>query len=762
MIPAPTRRLLNRAYVYAMRMHGSQTRASGDPYFAHPDRGGRDPHRLPARHGHHRHRPAARRHRGHRSQPRGDRPPVRPGDRRAGGGRHQALASGDHRRPQAPGGEPAQVHPRRLASDVRVLLVKLADRLHNMRTLHFIKSAAKRERIARETLDIYAPLARSIGCHRICTELEELAFSHLNPVARDAIMRRLDTLRAGQGEAVRWPARRSSAEAGRGGHSGQGLRAGEERLFDLAQAAAQIHRLRPALRHLRLPRDRRYRGRLLPRARRHPPRLALRAGAGSRTSSPRPSATTTARCTPPWWARAPCASRCRSAPRPWTGWPSRAWRPTGATRTRPTASTRRPPPPPAGADPLENLRQLVQVLEQGGDAEDLLEHAKLEMFLDQVFVFTPKGKLISLPRGRHAAGFRLRRAHRCRRHLPGRQDQRRASAPAHRAAERRCGGGGARRQGRGAPRLAQPHRHRPRPLGHPPPHPPDRKGGATSAWARPPWSRPSSARARPCAGVSLRPALDRFAAATEADLFEAVGRVRVSPTQVLETVFPGLKETEKAAASERRRIEDGEGARFYVQGGGLAAGRGAPLRPLLQSRARRPHRRHRPGGPRRGRPHHRLRHPGPVRGSRGAVARPAMDPGGRAQHPLRRPPARHHPRWPRRHGPDLHHHRRGRRQHHRRQHAPPPFGLLRRRLRPRGQGRPPPHPHRRRPARLPRRGDRGTGAGARANLSPPPCLFTGEGDHPALLRGGGGGARPRAQRPPPFHPRRDSAIKALS
>ena len=75
-----------------------------------------------------------------------------------------------------------------------MLLVKLADRLHNMRTLHFIKSAAKRERIARETLDIYAPLARSIGCHRICIELEELAFSHLNPVARDAILRRLDTL----------------------------------------------------------------------------------------------------------------------------------------------------------------------------------------------------------------------------------------------------------------------------------------------------------------------------------------------------------------------------------------------------------------------------------------------------------------------------------------------------------------------------------------------------------------------------------------
>ena len=87
-----------------------------------------------------------------------------------------------------------------------------------------------------------------------------------------------------------------------------------------------------------------------------------------------------------------------------------------------------------GRDPLANLRQLVQVLEHGGDAEELVEHAKLEMFLDQVFVFTPKGRLISLPRGAHAARLRLRGAHRRRRHLRRREDQRRAAAAAHRAA----------------------------------------------------------------------------------------------------------------------------------------------------------------------------------------------------------------------------------------------------------------------------------------------------------------------------------------
>jgi GTP pyrophosphokinase/guanosine-3',5'-bis(diphosphate) 3'-pyrophosphohydrolase len=74
------------------------------------------------------------------------------------------------------------------------------------------------------------------------------------------------------------------------------------------------------------------------------------------------------------------------------------------------------------------------------------------------------------------------------------------------------------------------------------------------------------------ADVSLRPALDRFAAVSEADFLVAVGRGQITPAQVLEVVFPGLKETEKAAASARRRIEDGKGARFYVRGGGLTPG----------------------------------------------------------------------------------------------------------------------------------------------------------------------------------------------
>lgn len=89
-----------------------------------------------------------------------------------------------------------------ITDDVRVLLVKLCDRLHNMRTLHFMPKQEKRERIARETLEIYAPLARRIGVNRICVELEDLAFRNINPDAYESITRRLAALRTTRASAI--------------------------------------------------------------------------------------------------------------------------------------------------------------------------------------------------------------------------------------------------------------------------------------------------------------------------------------------------------------------------------------------------------------------------------------------------------------------------------------------------------------------------------------------------------------------------------
>ena len=89
-----------------------------------------------------------------------------------------------------------------LSDDIRVLLVKLADRLHNMRTLHHIPNEDKRRRIARETMDIYAPLAERIGMYEMMNEMQTLAFQELEPDAYASITRRLKQLTEQGGDLV--------------------------------------------------------------------------------------------------------------------------------------------------------------------------------------------------------------------------------------------------------------------------------------------------------------------------------------------------------------------------------------------------------------------------------------------------------------------------------------------------------------------------------------------------------------------------------
>nr|MBA2467299.1 bifunctional (p)ppGpp synthetase/guanosine-3',5'-bis(diphosphate) 3'-pyrophosphohydrolase [Sphingomonas sp.] len=89
-----------------------------------------------------------------------------------------------------------------LSDDIRVLLVKLADRLHNMRTLHHVPDEDKRRRIARETMDIYAPLAERIGMYEIMNEMQTLAFRELEPDAFASITRRLKLLHDQGGDII--------------------------------------------------------------------------------------------------------------------------------------------------------------------------------------------------------------------------------------------------------------------------------------------------------------------------------------------------------------------------------------------------------------------------------------------------------------------------------------------------------------------------------------------------------------------------------
>src|SRR6266581_9304686 len=173
--------LLNRAYVYAMMAHGTQLRASGDPYFSHPlevaailtDLKLDDATIV-----------AALLH-----DTIEDTEATRAEIDEKFGPEIGALVDGltklkklDLVTREAKQAENLRKLLLAIAADVRVLLIKLADRLHNMRTLDFMPPEARR-RTAEETLDIYAPLAGRMGMHELREELENLAFHELNPEA---------------------------------------------------------------------------------------------------------------------------------------------------------------------------------------------------------------------------------------------------------------------------------------------------------------------------------------------------------------------------------------------------------------------------------------------------------------------------------------------------------------------------------------------------------------------------------------------------
>jgi GTP pyrophosphokinase len=185
---------LNRAYVFTVQMHGTQKRASGDPYFSHPvevaglmtdlkmdedtiitallhdtvedtltsiedieKRFGPEVARLVD------------------GVTKLSKIEAQTEDERAAENLRKFLLA--------------------ISDDIRVLLVKLADRLHNMRTLHFIKSPDKRRRIAKETMDIYASLAERIGMYEYMREMQLLAFEQLEPEAYQTITGRLKQIR---------------------------------------------------------------------------------------------------------------------------------------------------------------------------------------------------------------------------------------------------------------------------------------------------------------------------------------------------------------------------------------------------------------------------------------------------------------------------------------------------------------------------------------------------------------------------------------
>ena len=380
--------MLNRAYVFGLKKHGNQMRASGDPYFSHPVEvaGILAEMKLDT----------ASIVTGLLHDTIEDTDATREEIARLFGESVARLVDGvtklSRLEVQSESTKEAE-NLRKLvlamSSDIRVLLVKLADRLHNMRTLHHIKDPARRRRIALETMDLYAPLASRIGMERVKRELEELAFAELNPDGRASVLARQDYLRE-RGERlvpeIEAELIKTLEEGGLVAQvSGrektpysiwrkmQNKNVSFEQLADIMafriivsdvaqcyQALGLLHGSYQVIPgrfkdYISVPKPNGYRslhtGVIGP--------LGQRIEIQIRTEEMQDQA-----------ERGVAAHWIYKQGGPSTDAPQYAW-----------------------------LRSLIEILDKAPNAEEFLEHTKLEMFHDQVFCFTPKGKLIALPKG---------------------------------------------------------------------------------------------------------------------------------------------------------------------------------------------------------------------------------------------------------------------------------------------------------------------------------------------------------------------------
>jgi len=385
---------LNRAYVFAMKVHGSQTRLSGDPYFSHP---------LEVA--------------GILTEYKVDVASIITAllhdtiedtettleDVTSQFGKEIAqLVDGvtkltriEFQSDQAKQAENFRKFVLAMSEDIRVLLVKLADRLHNMRTLHFIDKVEKRRRIAVETMDIYAPLAERIGMQGMKNELEDLAFGELNPDARKSILKRLDFLRQKGGDLVPriiTELEKTLADNGiqatiRGREKTpfsvwdkmQEQDVGFEQLSDIMAFRVIVDSVEDCYRALGIA---------------HGAYPVVPGRFKDYLSTPKPNGYQSLHTGVFGPERQRIELQIRTAEMHDVAEHGVAahwnYKQNGSAKTAPQ---------------YRWLRELLDILEHAAGPEEFLEHTKLEMFKDQVFCFTPRGDLINLPRGATPVDF---------------------------------------------------------------------------------------------------------------------------------------------------------------------------------------------------------------------------------------------------------------------------------------------------------------------------------------------------------------------
>jgi len=388
---------LNKAFVYTVKMHGSQTRASGDPYFSHPVEVAGilagmklDWKTIAAGLLHDTLEDTLATHDELEKQFGKDIVKLVDGVTKLSQLEMQGAA--------AKQGENFRKLVLAMSEDIRVLLIKLADRLHNMRTLHFIDKPEKRQRIARETLELYAPLAERIGISKIKEELQDIAFGELYPDVRDSITTRMAALKE-DNENVSIVDRviaEVKTKLNEGGLPDADVYGREKRPYSIWRKMERLHVGFEALADIVAFRV------LVKNIEECYQALGIIHGAyravpelfDDYISNPKPNGYRSLHTTVigPEKRRIEIQIRTQEmhdinemgVAAHWAYKQSQ-----GAT----------------DGEQYRWLRQLLEILENSQQPEEFLEHTKLELFQDQVFCFTPKGELIALPRGATPVDF---------------------------------------------------------------------------------------------------------------------------------------------------------------------------------------------------------------------------------------------------------------------------------------------------------------------------------------------------------------------
>jgi GTP diphosphokinase / guanosine-3',5'-bis(diphosphate) 3'-diphosphatase len=389
--------LLNRAYVFTVQKHGSQKRASGDPYFSHPVEVAGiltdlklDTDTIITALLH---------------DTLEDTLATAEEVEQLFGPNVARLVDGVTKLSQIEAKEIAAETDKEKAAenlrkfllamsdDIRVLLVKLADRLHNMRTLHHIPKEEKRRRIARETMEIYAPLAERVGMYEFMREMQLLAFRELEPDAYHTITQRLDKLSRGGEDRVRKISRDitellaqqgiAAEVTGREKHPYSIWRKMQERHVSFEQVTDII-----AFRVITPTREDCYRalGILHAKWKMVPGKFK------DFISTPKRNGYQSLHTTVMHGENMRIEVQIRSEDMHRQGEFGLAAHWAYKQGTLPDGQ--------AGW-----IRDLLEILDTAQDADELLEHTRMAMYQDRIFAFTPKGALHQMPKGATPVDF---------------------------------------------------------------------------------------------------------------------------------------------------------------------------------------------------------------------------------------------------------------------------------------------------------------------------------------------------------------------